>query len=138
MQVYNYDPTRANYDQSPKWRDLFDRRRAAFLSEVGRIGIAHMAVRLRWLNNIAEEAMTREDYKLVAAILEQAAKETGGMYTNRREVNAKVAHNYDDMTTEELWTNITEHLRKLGLEIHEAKTEGNPLQLTNGGGNRRH
>jgi hypothetical protein len=88
--VQRYDPyLRAGAKLSPEWRQLFDDTRKAFLEETGRIGISHRAVRLRRLEAQFELAEERGDSAMVARLLEQAAKETGGAYTNRRELSGR-------------------------------------------------
>lgn len=82
-----YDPTKAAGERlCPKWRAVFFATRAAFIAEVGRIGITHRAVRLRMLQRMADKAEAQGNLKLVLSLLEQAAKEMGGAYTNRHEI----------------------------------------------------
>lgn len=85
-----YDPTkRAGKDLGPKWRTIFEETRAAFLEDTSKIGISHRTVRLRALQRMAEKAETQGNMVLASSLLEQAAKEMGGMFTNRREVTGK-------------------------------------------------
>ena len=58
--------------------------RAKFLSEIAEIGIAHKAVRLRRLERCANQAEDNNAVRLFLKLLEQAAKECGGMYENRK------------------------------------------------------
>ncbi len=86
-QVAQYDPTKASGSKlAKKWRDLFTDTRDRFRKEVSEIPIADQAFRLRQLHRIMGEAMKRKNVVLAAQILEQAAKETGGMFTNRRQL----------------------------------------------------
>jgi hypothetical protein len=55
---------------------------------VAEIGVAQKAVRLRWLDRMAQRAETNHRPALAAAFLEQAAKECGGAYESHRSVNA--------------------------------------------------
>lgn len=88
--VEAYDPTkRAGRDLAAKWRTIFDETRAAFLEDTARIGISHRAVRLRALQRMAEKAETQGNMVLASSLMEQAAKEMGGAFTNRREVTGK-------------------------------------------------
>ena len=51
--------------------------------------VAHQAYRLRVLNRALERAEKSGNTTLVLQILEQAAREMGGAFTNRREVTGK-------------------------------------------------
>ena len=84
-----YDPTkRAGAKLSEKWRTLFCETRKAFLADTAEIGISHRVVRLRALQRMAQVAEKQGNLTLAASLLEQAAKEMGDAYTNRREVKA--------------------------------------------------
>ena len=88
--VEGYDPTkRAGRDCAAKWRLLFEETRATFLEDTSRIGISHRAVRLRALQRMSEKAETQGNMVLASSLLEQAAKEVGDSYTNRRELTGK-------------------------------------------------
>jgi len=84
----SYDPTTVTgaRDLSRKLKAVFDETRAKFLQDVEAIPIANSAYRLRQLNAMSRAAMEKKNYPLVATLLEQAAKEVGGMYTNVRKV----------------------------------------------------
>lgn len=82
-QVRNYNPQQV--EVAKKWRSLFDATRAAFIAEVARHGIAHQAYRLGELDAMLRKAKATGNLVLAASLLEQAAREVGGMYTNRRE-----------------------------------------------------
>lgn len=106
-QVAKYDPTK-HYGQNlgKKLRGIFEATRAAFLSDVATIPIAQQAYRLRILQRALERAESRGNTLMVSQLLEQAAREVGGAFTNRREVTGKdgkplaVAHT--TVTKEEL------------------------------------
>lgn len=86
MQVAQYDPTKAaGKDLAKKWRDLFEATRKRFREEVAEIPIADQAFRLRQLGRIYDKHISRGNVVGAAAVLEQAAKEAGGAFTNRRE-----------------------------------------------------
>lgn len=88
QQVAAYDPTKVTSKAlAKKWRDLFASTRERFRKEVAEIPIADQAYRLRQLHRMVQEAMRRKNIVLAASLLEQAAKEQGGMFTNRREVS---------------------------------------------------
>lgn len=85
-----YDPTkRAGAKLSAKWAALFEETRKTFLEDTSRIGISHRAVRLRALQRMAEKAEDMKNLPLAAQLYEQAAKESGDAYTNRRELTGK-------------------------------------------------
>ncbi|WP_205168893.1 DUF2280 domain-containing protein [Burkholderia sp. LMG 13014] len=85
QQCERYDPTkRAGSALSKKYREIFERTREEFLNDTSRIGIAHRAVRLRKLAAAVDKAEERNNLPLMAQLLEQAAKESGDAYTNRR------------------------------------------------------
>jgi hypothetical protein len=88
QQVQAYDPTKAAAAKgiAKKWRALFEVTRAEFLKSATKIPIANQSFRLRSLQRLHELAVNRRNAQLAAQILEQAAKETGGMFTNRREI----------------------------------------------------
>jgi hypothetical protein len=85
-QVAQYDPTKAAGQKlARKWVDLFEATRQRFREEVAEIPIADQAFRLRALGKIYERHLSRGNVVGAAAVLEQAAKEAGGAFTNRRE-----------------------------------------------------
>jgi hypothetical protein len=88
--IEGYDPTKkAGTNLSEKWRRLFDETRKTFLEDTATIAISHRAVRLRALQRMADKAETQGNMVLAASLMEQAAKEVGGSYTNRRELTGK-------------------------------------------------
>lgn len=90
MQVSAYDPTKVSgRSLSKKLSDLFYATRKAFLEDVATIPIAQQAYRLRVLQRNLERADTRGNAAMVSTLLEQAAKEVGGSFTNRRELTGK-------------------------------------------------
>lgn len=89
QQVQFYDPTRkAGERLGAKMKQLFKEQREKFLQGTSSIPIAHKAVRLRTLQRLVDKAEERGNTALVAILLEQAAKEMGGMFTNRTRVEA--------------------------------------------------
>jgi hypothetical protein len=88
-QVRHYDPDRPDAEVAEKWRTLHAEARKAFLEEVNKVPIAHRAVRMRRLQRMADAAEKSRNYVLAQSLLEQAAKEVGDAYTNRRELTGK-------------------------------------------------
>lgn len=85
--VESHDPNKkAASGLAPKWRALFEETRKAFLEDTAGIAISHRAVRLRALQRMAEKAETSGNMVLAASLMEQAAKECGNAYTNKREL----------------------------------------------------
>ncbi|HVY98515.1 MAG TPA: DUF2280 domain-containing protein [Dongiaceae bacterium] len=79
QQVHAYDPGCAK-PPAQRWQDLHAATRQAFLSDLAEIGIAQKAFRLRVLHRLAQHAEAHHYPDLTAALLEQAAKECGGIY----------------------------------------------------------
>lgn len=88
--IEGYDPTKkAGSGLSVKWKALFEETRKTFLEDTATIAISHRAVRLRALQRMSEKAETQGNMVLAASLLEQAAKEVGDSFTNRRELTGK-------------------------------------------------
>lgn len=85
QQVEQHDPTkRAGVNLAAKWVTLFHDTRKRFREETAEIPIANRAYRLRTLGRMAEKAENMKNMALTARLLEQAAKEIGDVYVNRR------------------------------------------------------
>jgi hypothetical protein len=89
QQVNRYNPDNPQ-PPSQRWRDLHAATRQAYLREVAEQGVAQKAVRLGMLDRMAHHAMRNHRVTLAAAFLEQAAKECGGIYENRRPIVLQV------------------------------------------------
>lgn len=88
QQLQAYNPaTKAGARMSQKLKDIFEATRKRFLAEVSDIPVANQAYRLRQLQRMVNESMKRKNIVLAASLLEQAAKESGGMFTNKRELS---------------------------------------------------
>lgn len=84
--VRKYNPDQVA-EVAEKWRALFAATRQRFLAEVAEIPIYHQSFRLRELLDLYRKA--KRNPVLAASILEQAAKEAGGAFTNRRELSGR-------------------------------------------------
>lgn len=85
QQCEAYDPTKyVGRNLNVKWQTLFDDTRKRFREETAEIPIANRAYRLRALGRMAEKAENMKNMALTAQLLEQAAKEVGDVYVNRR------------------------------------------------------
>jgi hypothetical protein len=83
QQVHLYDPACAQ-PPAPRWRELHAATRRAFLAEIAEIGVSHKAVRLRLLERMTHQAIENRYPDVAAALLEQTAKECGGIYDRAR------------------------------------------------------
>jgi len=81
--VHTYGPA-CSEPPAMRWRALHAATRQAFLDDAAEIGVANRNVRLRMLDRMAHRAEARHYLDLAAALLEQAAKECGGMYKRTR------------------------------------------------------
>ncbi|HBO2341562.1 DUF2280 domain-containing protein [Pseudomonas aeruginosa] len=85
QQCESHDPTKsAGRDLAKRWRTLFEDTRKRFREETSEIPIANRAFRLRALGRMAEKAESMKNLALTAQLLEQAAKECGDVYVNRK------------------------------------------------------
>ena len=85
QQVETHDPSKsAGKGLAVKWATLFHDTRKRFREETAEIPIANRAFRLRGLGRMAEKAETMRNLALTAQLYEQAAKEVGDVYVNRR------------------------------------------------------
>lgn len=85
--VAMYDPTKvAGAKLAKRWRDLFEATRKEFLEEQAKVPIAAQNYRLRALDRMFRRAENSGNTPLAVQILEQAAKEQGGAFTNTRKL----------------------------------------------------
>jgi hypothetical protein len=87
QRVQFYDPTSKNGAAlSEELKTLFRETRKEFLEDLNAIPIANKAVRLRRLDRMATAAEDRGNMVLAADLGERAAKEVGGAYTNKHQL----------------------------------------------------
>ncbi|OCY39109.1 DUF2280 domain-containing protein [Acinetobacter pittii] len=87
MQCSSYDPTKvAGRNLSQKFKDLFEKTREEFDAGLIDIPIANKYYRLRMYQKYLEKT---KNIKAGMKILEQAAKDIGGQFTNRQEITGK-------------------------------------------------
>ena len=85
QQVETHDPTKAaGKGLAIRWQTLFHDTRKRFREKTADIPIANRAYRLRGLGRMAEKAENMRNLALTAQLYEQAAKEVGDIYVNRR------------------------------------------------------
>lgn len=88
--VSHYDPTKAaGRDLRDELKTLFYDVREKFCADVGDIPCANIAYRLAALQGVIERQSTRGNDAMLMQALEAAAKESGGAFTNRRELTGK-------------------------------------------------
>ena len=85
-QILYYKPESAGTELGQAWKDLHAQIRKRFLEDTSDIAIAQKSYRLRRLEQMSRAAEGKKNYPLAAQLLEQAAKEVGEAYTNRRHV----------------------------------------------------
>ena len=87
--VIYYDIANPGLPQA--WKDLFTETRESFLKNVGDIPIANKAFRLRELDRLYHRRKGAKNENPIEqrATLEQAAKEAGDAFTNRKEITGK-------------------------------------------------
>lgn len=82
--VEAHDPTKfAGRNLAPKWREMFEAARKAFIEDATLVPIAHRGVRLRALQRMAQKAESKGNMAMATKIIEQAAKEVGNAFTNK-------------------------------------------------------
>ncbi len=91
QRVQGYDPTKAQGKSlSEGWRTIFKATRDRYVSDIAEVGseiaIANKFVRLRRLDRMSVAAEARGNLVLAAALIEQAAKEVGGSFTNEQKL----------------------------------------------------
>lgn len=122
--VSNYNPLNSSSNVAQKWKMLFDKTREDFLAEIAAEPIANRAYRLRKLGQLLDKEITRGNTAGARATLEQAAKETGNVFTNVAKVQgAKLpgqAPDAADFSPQErrnmLADRIGEALQKIGAQ----------------------
>ncbi|HEX8653098.1 MAG TPA: DUF2280 domain-containing protein [Pyrinomonadaceae bacterium] len=92
-QVQFYDPTKRpeNKKLPEKWKEIFWATRGKYLEDAAGVAVAHQRYRLEVLNEVLQRQRSKPNVNdvLVLSTLEQAAKERGGAFTNRRELTGK-------------------------------------------------
>lgn len=89
-QVEAYDPTKvSSRGLAKKLAAMFHEARDAFLRESATVPVSRQVYRLRVLQRALDRAEKVGNQAMILQILEQAAKESGGSFTNRRELTGK-------------------------------------------------
>jgi hypothetical protein len=124
----NYNCGGPSFHGARKWHELFLAERKRFLESTQDIGIANKTYRIQELHKLCVIAIGRKNVKLAAELMEQAAKEMGEVFTNKREIKSDVRSLTATMTTDELRNEILQDLKALGVEA-PAALSGPPLQI---------
>lgn len=99
VRVYNPEQC----EVAARWRKVFKNTRVSFHAKIENIPIANLAVRLKWLNDVARVAQRNGNQTVLMAAMRQAAEERGEVYTNKRNIGGVVGHlNLDDMSEAQL------------------------------------
>jgi len=126
QQIAFYDPTTAQGERelSPEWRELFAATRKRFLEDATVIPIANAAYRLVRLQRMIDDEKLAKNPILVMKALEQAARESGGAYTNKREISGPNGAPVDvNVTLEDLRRMDPADLARLHAETLGDKTQ---------------
>lgn len=88
-QVCFYDPNSAqgSKELSKELKALFFQTRERFITDEAAVAVSHRTYRLRRLQKLLDDEKIAKNPAMVMDLLEQAAKEVGGMYTNKREIS---------------------------------------------------
>lgn len=88
LQQLNYWNPNVNNSLAKEWLEIFQTTRTKFLDETSSIAIANKAFRLKELDAMyrTQKRNKTPNPKAMREILEQAAKESGDSYTNRKEI----------------------------------------------------
>lgn len=85
--IEKYDPTKyAGQTLGEELKGLFWEKRKAFIADESDIDIANRSFRLKQLSMLYRMAVENGQVALAAQYLAQAAKERGGLFTNKREL----------------------------------------------------
>jgi hypothetical protein len=88
-QVKFYDPTKRPVDKKlpEKWKAIFWETREEYLAQTAAVAVSHKRYRLEVIQRVLDrlEAAKLKNNPAILQTVEQAAKEVGGIYTNKRE-----------------------------------------------------
>jgi hypothetical protein len=89
--VLHYHPKRGSKGKrlAREWHELYDETRKAYLEGTLHVPIANQTYRFEVLQRSLDYAEKAQNRILANATVEQAAKEAGGMFTNRREITGR-------------------------------------------------
>jgi len=118
--IRRYNPgLRAGRKLAKPLREFFVKTRQRFQERLeAELPMANKAVRVRKLQEAAEQYENMGNYKMMADMLEQIAKEMGDVHTNRKEFTGKGGgpiqyQDVTDMTDEQLDAELAEILAEM-------------------------
>lgn len=112
-QITVYDPTRTHFEGSQRWRDIFEAARKNYVEDTLTVPVANQGYRLRTIQGLLDKALEQGNMVMAMQLMEQAAKEVGGLLTNARQLN--VSDNRGgtmDLTPEERRAQAVELIRE--------------------------
>lgn len=81
QQIVAYDPTRSAFRNGDRFAELFKITREAFIKNVEDVPLAHSGYRLQVLQSVLESHLKHKKLDAAVKVVEQAAKEVGGLYS---------------------------------------------------------
>lgn len=81
-----YDPSKGKKKIDPRLVEIFNETRQAFRKTTAEHAIADIGYRIGRLQRMSEQAERMKNLPLAASLLEQAAKDVGGAFTNKSHV----------------------------------------------------
>jgi len=91
--VSHYSPT-TNRKMADRWMTLFEETRKQYHAEIAAVPIGNRVWRLRRLQRLYDKAEKKGAVVIAANLLEQAARESGGLFTNTTKVSGRVEHEH--------------------------------------------
>lgn len=119
--VKYYNPRSNRHKMAAYWVEVFETTRSAFLKQLADIPLTHQAFRLQMLQDSLDRVLgaAKINESMIHDIVERAAKEVGGIYTNRRELTGSEGKPLVD-TTEFAKSLFKELVEKDGLTVEQA------------------
>ncbi len=88
QQVAAYDPTKAQGKRlSEDLTNMFHVKRKEYNRDLTTIPLASLAYRMNTLNRMVDHAIEAKNMPLAASLIEQAAKDMGGIYSNALKID---------------------------------------------------
>ena len=119
LSYYNPENTQACAQLSEKWRHLFQKTREEFIDGAIEIPIVHRQYRLSQLQQLYDELKERGEIMKALKVLEQAAKETGGMYGDIEALNEQRKRE----KKEDFYQRLNQKIKDYVAEVDGVKTK---------------
>jgi hypothetical protein len=88
QQVVYYNATvQSGQKLATKWKTLFDAKRSEYIASEIEIPCTHRRWRLERIQKMLDDPNNQRNKGLIQSLLKQAAEESGGAYTNKRELS---------------------------------------------------